>query len=263
VLGDGLREAGVHRQKRLLRSPVELLNVVPAKGINHGSNGRRLPAARIIKVEHALDGARLETIHERTGGGVERPVRRASSGLALGFKVDDMVRNLCSLAIRVDRTNGIGAVCDGGNLCWGCIGLDGPKAINANVGGVGLADVNAKSEGYDLSDVCVWAEDADRDAQALTEEAHGLETFLVVGSTSTNKDLDRVSGQLTLELLEGTDNALEGGSDIGKVGNTTTNDEDLSLGVGSSASDEVDCVYALFPVCSWETSNSLIVLAYS
>jgi len=54
-----------------------------------------------------------------------------------------------------------------------------------------------------------------------------------------------VSDQLTLQLFEGTDGALEGGSDIGKVGNTTTNDEDLALGVVSSARDEVDCVYAL------------------
>ena len=228
---------------------------MPAKGVDHGSNGRGLSSARVIKVEHALDGARLETIHERTRVGVERPVRRTSGTRALGLKVDDMVRRLRAFAIRVDRTNGIVALCDGGNLSWGCIRLNGMKAINANVGGLGLADVNAKSEGYDLSDVCVWAKDADRDAQALTEETHGLETFLVVGSTSTNKDLDRVSDQLTLELLEGTDDALEGGSDVGKVGNTTTNDEDFALGVGSSASDEVDCVYALIPVHSSKTKE--------
>lgn len=43
-----------------------------------------------------------------------------------------------------------------------------------------------------------------------------------------------------LEFLEGSDDSLEGGSDIGEVGDTSTDDEEFSLRVRSSSSHEVD-----------------------
>lgn len=39
VLRARLLEAGVHGQQRLLRSPVEFLDVVPAEGVDHGGDG--------------------------------------------------------------------------------------------------------------------------------------------------------------------------------------------------------------------------------
>lgn len=80
----------------------------------------------------------------------------------------------------------------------------------------------------------------DLDAESLTEEAHGLETLLVVGSTATNEDADLVLLDAVLELLEGSDDTLEGSGDVGEVGDTTTDEEDLALGVRSTAGHEVD-----------------------
>jgi hypothetical protein len=88
--------------------------------------------------------------------------------------------------------------------------------------------------------VGVGAEDADGDAQALTKETHGLETFLVVGTTTADEDLDRVVDKLVLVCLECTDDALEGSGDVGEVGDTTNDDEDLAIGVRSATGDEVD-----------------------
>ena len=86
----------------------------------------------------------------------------------------------------------------------------------------------------------VGTEDADGNAQALTEETHGLETFLVVGTATADEDLDGVVDELVLVFLERTDDALEGSSDVGEVGDTTTNDEDLAIRVRSTTGDEVD-----------------------
>ena len=44
VLLNGLLYAGVNRKESLLSSPVELLDVVAAEGVNHRSDGRRLAA---------------------------------------------------------------------------------------------------------------------------------------------------------------------------------------------------------------------------
>jgi hypothetical protein len=78
------------------------------------------------------------------------------------------------------------------------------------------------------------------DTKSLTEQTHGLESLLVVGTSTTNEDTDLVLLELELVLLEGGDDSLEGRSDVGEVGDTSTDDEELSLGVGSSTGHEVD-----------------------
>lgn len=80
----------------------------------------------------------------------------------------------------------------------------------------------------------------DFDAESLTEEAHGLESLLVVGSSATNKDANLVLLELVLVLLERLDDALEGRSDVGEVGDTSTDDEELALRVGGATGHEVD-----------------------
>lgn len=154
--------------------------------------------------------------------------------------MDEVVGSLGALAIGVDGSNNIT-----GLICRGDLGrrgtrLDGLQAIEANVTGLGFAGIDSKSQGNNLSDVSVGTKDTDGDTERLAEKAHSLETLLVVGTTTTNEDLDLVGDQLVLELLEGANDTLEGGSDVGKVGNTTTNDEDLALGVRGAAGDEID-----------------------
>ena len=76
VLLHSLLNGRIHRQQRLLGSPIELLDVVTTKGVDHSRDTGRLPSAGIVKVQHALDRTRLETIDERTRVSVERAVRR-------------------------------------------------------------------------------------------------------------------------------------------------------------------------------------------
>lgn len=73
----------------------------------------------------------------------------------------------------------------------------------------------------------------------MCEDRNSVSAYLVVRSTSANVDLDALLDQLSAVLLQGTDDTLEGGSDVGEVGNTSTNDKDLALGVGSTG-DKVD-----------------------
>lgn len=101
---------------------------------------------------------------------------------------------------------------------------------------------DTQREGDDFSDVRLWAVHLDRNTKTFAEQAHGLETFLVVRTTSANKDFDVVSNQATLELFQGTDDALEGRGDIGKVGDTTADDKDLAIRVGRAASNKINCI---------------------
>lgn len=86
----------------------------------------------------------------------------------------------------------------------------------------------------------IWTEDLDLDAERLSEQTHSLETFLVVGSTSSNEDADFVCLKSTLVLLESTDDTLEGGSDVCEVSNTSSDNEDLAIFARSTSGNEVD-----------------------
>lgn len=240
VLGASLLEGGVNREKSLLGSPVELLDVVSAEGVDHGGDGGCRASAGVIEVKHALDGTGLEAVDERAGRGIEWPVCWARGGSTLGVKMYEVVGRLGAFAIGVDGTNSVSWLASRGNLRRRGIGLDRVKTADSNVAGFVLGNVDAKSQRNNLGDVGVGTKDTDGNAQALSEETHGFETLLVVGSSTSDEDLDLVGNQLVLELLESTDDALEGGGDIGEVGNTSSNDEDLSFGVGGTTSDEVD-----------------------
>ena len=93
-------------------------------------------------------------------------------------------------------------------------------------------------------DVHLGAEDVHVKAELDADGLDVLETLLVVGSTTTDVDADLVVGERRLVLLEGTNDTLESGSDVGEVGDTTTNDEDFALWVRLAASDQVDCTKA-------------------
>jgi len=49
-----------------------------------------------------------------------------------------------------------------------------------------------------------------------------------------------VSNQLTLELLESANNALEGSSNVREVGNATTNNKNFALGIWGTSGDKID-----------------------
>ena len=79
-----------------------------------------------------------------------------------------------------------------------------------------------------------------------------------------NKDLDAVADQETLVLLQSADNSLECCGDVGEVGDTITDDEDLAVRMRLAASHQVN--YDVCKLCvftSRQDANSPMVLAYS
>lgn len=66
-------------------------------------------------------------------------------------------------------------------------------------------------------------------------------THLVVGTSTSNKDLDTRVDELLLVLFQSANDALECRSDIGEVGDTTTDDENLALRTRGTTGDQVDC----------------------
>lgn len=109
VLLDGLSERGVHRQQRLPRAPIELLDVVTTERVNHRSDGRTGALARVVEIKHTLDSTRLETVDKAAGLGIEWTVSGSDGGMTiLGRSViethDDVV-GLGTFAGGVNRSD--------------------------------------------------------------------------------------------------------------------------------------------------------------
>lgn len=96
-----------------------------------------------------------------------------------------------------------------------------------------------KRQRDDTRDVHLWAVDVHVEAKLLTNTLDVLETLLVIGSGTTNPDLDLVLNKLGGNLPQGADDALECGGDICEVGNATTDEQNLTLRVLRSAEHEV------------------------
>ena len=64
-----------------------------------------------------------------------------------------------------------------------------------------------------------------RDSERIAELLHDPKALLVVGSTATDVDFGIVLLQLDLVLLQGSDDSLESGGNIGKVGDSTPNNQ--------------------------------------
>ena len=68
------------------------------------------------------------------------------------------------------------------------------------------------------------------EAQFLSGGLHVLQTFLPVGAGTSHPDLSIVLVQLLGVLTERTNDTLESRRDVGEVGDTTTDEENLALG---------------------------------
>lgn len=51
---------------------------------------------------------------------------------------------------------------------------------------------------------------------SFSEETHDLQTFLIVGPSTTNENADVVGDEGSLVLIESAEDTLEGGGDVGK-----------------------------------------------
>ena len=260
ALLDCVLDGGENREQSLLGSPVEpniegistraipsmrldsLLDVVTTEWVDHGSDRRSLTAARIVEVQHALNSTGLETEDKGAGASIKGSVPRPFAG-----RGSSLERNEVAIDLRLGGLGGgCGAACSrrnnrdrGNSAAVDSLARRNRKSVDCSSGSLGLA--STESEGNNLGDVGVWAEDLDFYTKSLSEETHGLESFLVVGSTSSNKDLDLVRLELLLELLQCSNDTLEGRCDVGEVGNTSSNDKELSLWVGCASGHQINC----------------------
>lgn len=91
--------------------------------------------------------------------------------------------------------------------------------------------LDAQNERNDLDDACIESVDFDRD-ERLSEGTNGLETFLVVTASTTNKDADLVCDEEGLYSLRARMMLLKVAVTLVKLAITTTNNEILPSGLG-------------------------------
>jgi hypothetical protein len=97
-----------------------------------------------------------------------------------------------------------------------------------------------KSQRHDTRDVHLRAKDLGVKAELLCSGLHVLKTLLVVGTGTSHPDGDVVLDQLRGEVSQRSDDTLEGAGDVGEVGNTTTDEENLAILVLGSAEEKVE-----------------------
>ena len=241
MFGDGLVDRSVDGKQCFLGTPIKLLNVVSAEWVDHCSDRSTSATARVIEIKHALDGTRLETVYERTRRVVKGEIIRALLH-GRGVKVNDLVLRLGATATGLDRTNG-------GGLRSSSLrsrGVRGGRREGSLWDVDAVTCLDTQSEWNDLSDMSFGAVNLDRNTQRFAQQAHGLEALLVVWTTTTNVDFNLVVDERRLELRKGTNDTLESSSDVGEVGNTTANDQDLSFGVGLSTRNKVQNGFGVF-----------------
>jgi hypothetical protein len=93
---------------------------------------------------------------------------------------------------------------------------------------------------HDTRDVHLRTEDVHVEAELLADVLHVLETLLVVGAGTADPDLDLVLDELGGDLSQRANDTLEGRCDVGEVGNTTTDEQDLAFLVLGSTEHEVE-----------------------
>ena len=82
---------------------------------------------------------------------------------------------------------------------------------------------------HDTTDVHLGAKDLGIETELLCRSLEVLETLLVVGTGTTDPDLSVVLDESLAVLPEGLDDTLESAGNVGEVGDTTTDEEDLAL----------------------------------
>ena len=255
-------DRGIDGKESLFGAPVELLDVVATEGIDHRRDGGVLTTATVVEVEHALDSTRLETIHERASVGIKWSVGGASRGVHI--EVDDLVVGLDAYTLGTEDANGLLRLLDGGIDGGRSAGSRGGHAVSFCARSA-LRLCDTQSEWDNLGDVGLGAVHLDRNTKRLAKETHGLETLLVVRATTADENADRMVDKRSLVLFESTDDAFESRGDVCEVGNTTTNDENLSFRVWSATGHQIDCrkMSEKYIVSGECIQDVLIVFAYS
>jgi hypothetical protein len=93
---------------------------------------------------------------------------------------------------------------------------------------------------HDARDVHLGAVHVHVEVELLADILDVLKTLLVVGAGTTNPNLDVVLDEERRNFPQSANDTLEGRRDVGEVGNTTTDEEDLALGVLGSTEHKVE-----------------------
>jgi hypothetical protein len=96
-----------------------------------------------------------------------------------------------------------------------------------------------EGERDDTGNVHLGAVDVHVQTELDTNRLDVLQTLLVVGAGTADPDLDLVLDEDGGDLADGADQTLEGAGHVGEVGNTTTDEENLALGVHGSTEHKV------------------------
>mmetsp|Transcript_13165 Transcript_13165/g.52746 ORF Transcript_13165/g.52746 Transcript_13165/m.52746 type:complete len:1108 (+) Transcript_13165:373-3696(+) len=223
VLLAGRRDRRVHGDERLLGAPVELDVVVPLERVDHRGDRRALPLAHEVKVEHPLHGALLEPVDEapRLVGELLRRHGRQRR-LEVGRRARELAR---PHERRVGR-RGLGDRVD-------------QRRVGVEVGDR-VEGHEAERERAHGDGVLLGPEDLHREARLVAEREHHLEALLVVGARAAHEDRHVAGEELVLEGLDRLDEALEGGGDVGEVGDAAADDEDLAVVAFGAAHEPED-----------------------
>ena len=103
---------------------------------------------------------------------------------------------------------------------------------------VGLLAVQGQR--HDATDVHLRTVHVHVQAELDTGRLDVLQTLLVVGTGTADPDLDLVLVQDGGDIANGTDDTLEGAGNVGEIGNTTTDEQNLALGVGGGTQHQVE-----------------------
>jgi hypothetical protein len=98
----------------------------------------------------------------------------------------------------------------------------------------------AESQGHDTTNMHLRAIHMHVELQFLRNTLDVLETLLIVGAGTTNPDLSLVLVENGRHFPKSADDSLEGGRNVGEVGDTTTNKENLALGVHGGSQHQVE-----------------------
>lgn len=120
---------------------------------------------------------------------------------------------------------------------WDCLGTKGHTADGSHVG---FRTKHEQRDSYKWKhfDCCSTDQTWKQLTQRAADFAHFPQTFLIVGTGTSNENGNIVLDELLLEFSQSRNDTAEGSCHVGKVGNTSTGDEHLALWVLWAASHQ-------------------------
>ena len=117
-----------------------------------------------------------------------------------------------------------------------------PNSKNLSTELLNIRLLTQQRKRHNTTDVQLRSVDMHIQSELLTGRLDVLQSLLVVGTSTTDPDLNLVFVQNGGDVTESANDTLESRGDVGEVSDTTTDEEDLAVGVGGGAEHQVkDC----------------------